>query len=88
MRTSKPVTVTLGAQQKFLDARLASGEYASASEVLRSALRALEREETLLDTVMRARVAEALADDRARLPAEDVLARMAARHHGTPGRGS
>jgi toxin ParE1/3/4 len=37
MRTSKPITVTLGPQLASLEARLKSGEYASASEVLRSA---------------------------------------------------
>jgi antitoxin ParD1/3/4 len=43
MRTSKPITVTLGRQQASVDARLASGAYDSASEVMRAALRALDR---------------------------------------------
>ncbi|WP_367210642.1 type II toxin-antitoxin system ParD family antitoxin [Mesorhizobium sp.] len=43
MRTSKPITVTLGRQQSSVDNRLASGAYDSASEVIRAALRALDR---------------------------------------------
>src|SRR5438477_174447 len=49
MRTSKPITVTLGPQLASLEARLKSGEYASASEVMRSALRALDRQDVAPD---------------------------------------
>ena len=49
MRSSKPITVTLGSQQKSLEARLQSGAYSSASEVIRAALRALDREEDAID---------------------------------------
>jgi hypothetical protein len=40
MRTSKPITVTLGPMQASLEKRLQSGGYDNASEILRSALRA------------------------------------------------
>ncbi|MER9414023.1 type II toxin-antitoxin system ParD family antitoxin, partial [Mesorhizobium sp. M0589] len=73
MRTSKPITVTLGRQQSSVDARLASGAYDSASEVMRAALRALDREEQLVTEVMRAKVQEALDDPRPDIPAEDVF---------------
>ena len=76
MRKSKPVTVTLGNQQTILDARLASGEYDSASEVVRAGLRALDRERLALEAVMRARIAEALADPRPGIPAEEVFRRL------------
>jgi len=76
MRKSKPVTVTLGHQQAILDDRLASGEYATASEVMRAALRALDRERTALDAVMGAKIAEALADPRPPIPAEEVFRRL------------
>ena len=77
MRTSKPISVTLGKQQPSLDARLASGEYESASEVIRAALRALDREQEAVDAVMRARIAEAIADPRPGIPAEEVFDRLA-----------
>ena len=80
MRKSKPVTVTLGNQQAILDARLASGEYDSASEVVRAALRALDRETVALEAVMRARIAEALADPRPDIPAEEVFRRLEQKH--------
>ena len=80
MRKSKPVTVTLGHQQAILDNRLASGEYASASEVMRAALRALDRERAALDAVMRAKVAEALGDPRPPIPADEVFRRLEEKH--------
>lgn len=73
MRTSKPISVTLGRQQSSLDARLASGAYDSASEVMRAALRALDREEQVITAIMRAKVKEALDDPRPDIPAEDVF---------------
>ncbi len=80
MRTSRPITVTLGKQQENLDALLATGEYESASEVVRAGLRALERERQALDALMRQKVREALDDPRPSIPAEDVFARLRARH--------
>ena len=38
MRTSKPITVTLGDLQAKVDERLKSGAYSSASEVVRAGL--------------------------------------------------
>ncbi len=78
MRRSKPITVTLGKQQHLLDERLQSGAYDSASEVVRAALRALYREEQVLDAVMRAKIQEALDDPRPDVPAEDVFAELRA----------
>lgn len=80
MRTSKPITVTLGPQQTSVDARLASGAYGSASEVLRAALRALDREEEALDAILRARVQEALEDTRPDAAADDVFDRLERKH--------
>ena len=82
MRTSKPVTVTLGPQQASLEARLKSGAYGSASEVMRAALRALDREDAALDEVLRHKVAVSLADSRPSVPAEDVFSRLRAHHAG------
>jgi antitoxin ParD1/3/4 len=80
MRSSKPITVTLGTQQASLDRRLASGAYSSASEVLRAGLRALDREESMLDEVLRERICAALADPRPSLPLDEVFDRLRARH--------
>ncbi len=78
MRTSKPITVTLGIQQAALEARLQSGRYSSASEVMRAALRALDREETALEQILAQRVKAALADPRPSIPAAEVFARLRA----------
>ncbi|KIZ46419.1 MULTISPECIES: type II toxin-antitoxin system ParD family antitoxin [Rhodopseudomonas] len=80
MRTSKPITVTLGKQQTSVDRRLASGEYESASEVMRAALRALDREEALVNAAMHDKIAASLSDPRADLAAEDVFARLRDHH--------
>lgn len=64
MRTSKPITVTLGPMQASLERRLKSGDYDNASEILRSALRALDREEAAIEEHLRAKVAASLADPR------------------------
>lgn len=80
MRRSKPISVTLGPQQASLDRRLQSGLYDNASEVLRQALRALDREDAALDELLRQKVKAALADPRPSVPAADVFKRLRARH--------
>lgn len=80
MSNSKPLTVTLGDQQQSVDARLAAGTYATASEVLRAALRALEREETTFDAHLKAKVEEAMSDRRPPLAARDISSRLDRKH--------
>lgn len=75
-RSSRPVTVTLGELQDVVDSRVRSGRYASASEVLRAGLRALDREEAALDEWMRHRVEQSLADPRADISIDDAFARV------------
>ncbi len=79
-RTSRPMTVTLGDLQERVDARVKSGTYASASEVLRAAVRALDREETALNDWLRQRVDESLADPRPSAPARAVFKRLRQHH--------
>ena len=79
-RKSRPITVTLGELQERVDARVKSGGYASASEVIRSAMRALDREEAALDQWMQQRIDEALSDPRPSVPAREVFARLREQH--------
>jgi antitoxin ParD1/3/4 len=81
MRASKPISVTLGRQQVSLERRLKSGLYESASEVLRHALRALDREDAILDELLREKVKASMADSRPSIPAGEVFKRLRA-HHG------
>ena len=80
MRTSRPVTVTLGEMQDRVYERVQSGAYASVSEVVRAGLRALDREEGALDEWMRRRVEDAVANPQANAPAQDVFTRLRAHH--------
>ncbi|RWX81716.1 type II toxin-antitoxin system ParD family antitoxin [Neorhizobium lilium] len=80
MRVNKSITLTLGKQQQVLDSLLASGEYDSASEAVRAALRALEREKDALDEIMRIKVQEALNDPRPSIPAAKVFSELRALH--------
>ena len=75
---SKPVTVTLGKLAERAQHHLASGRYASMSEVVRAGLRALDREEEALDRLIREKLAEALADERPSDPATEAFARVRA----------
>jgi antitoxin ParD1/3/4 len=76
MRNSKPITVTLGELQDRVDARVNSGAYSSASEVVRAGLRALDREEEALNEIWRRKIQEALDDPRPDVPAEEVFERL------------
>ena len=80
MRTSKPITVTLGELQERVEARVKSGAYTSASDVLRAGLRALDREEAILEGVIRQRVQEALDNTETPLTHEQVFGEIRAHH--------
>lgn len=71
-RANKPLSVTLGPLAEAVERRLKDGRYASASEVVRAGLRALDREEELFDEILKAKVAESLADTRPIVSIEDV----------------
>jgi antitoxin ParD1/3/4 len=78
-RNSQPITVTLGALKPFVEERVRSGRYASASEVVRAGLHALERQEAAVDDWLRVKIEESLNDPRPSIPAEEVFARLRAR---------
>jgi antitoxin ParD1/3/4 len=77
MRTRKPIKVTLGAQFASPEGRLKSG--ASASEVLRSAPRALDRWDAALDDYLRTKVQASVNDPRPSVPSAEVFKRLRAR---------
>jgi antitoxin ParD1/3/4 len=70
----------LGPLTELAEAKVREGRYASLSEVLRAGLRALEREEAAFDAILRAKVAEAMADPRPNRSPEEV-AETLRRHH-------
>jgi antitoxin ParD1/3/4 len=79
-RANKPISVTLGPFAEKVERRVRDGEYASASEVIRDGLRALDREDELFDEILRLKVQEALADTRPPLTSEQVYERLRKRH--------
>jgi len=79
-RTNHPITVTLGDLKQHVDGREQSGAFASASEVLRAALRALDREEATIRDWLRTKVDEAFADPRPSSPAREVFQRLSHYH--------
>lgn len=85
MSTIEKRTVSLPAEHAaFIDAQVASGAYASASEVVRAGLRALQERDAAVERWLREEVApaydklEASADPLP--PAEEVFAEIRARH--------
>jgi len=68
----------------FIDAQVASGAYASGSEVIRAGLRALQERDAAVERWLRREVSLAYdamkADPSRAIPAEDVFAAVRARH--------
>lgn len=75
-RANKPISVTLGPFAEKVERRVAEGRYASASEVIRDGLRALDREDELFDQILKAKVLEALADPRPAISSEEMGRRI------------
>jgi antitoxin ParD1/3/4 len=67
------VTVTLGGVGDKARAWVSEGRYASMSELVREGIKALDRQEDLLDTIFNAKLAEALADDRPGTPIDEAF---------------
>lgn len=86
-RANKPISVTLGPFAEKVERRLKAGEYASASEVVRAGLRALEREDELFDEILKAKVEEALADPRPSISLDEAFGRLMVKHEARNKRG-
>lgn len=80
MPQSPSITVDLQDEQASLDRHLASGDYASPSEVLRAGLRALDCEQTAFDETARERIREGFDDPRPDIPAEEVFRELRELH--------
>ena len=86
MSTIEKRTISLPAEHTaFIDAKVASGAYASVSEVVRAGLRALRERDEAVERWLRDEVAppvyDAMAVDPNRgIPAETVFADIKARH--------
>jgi antitoxin ParD1/3/4 len=72
------VTVTLGGMGNRAREWIAEGRFASMSEVVREGLKALEREQEVLNAYYRARVEEAINDPRPYVPAREAFERISA----------
>ena len=85
MPSSEKRTVSLPAEQaSYIDALVASGTYATASEVVRAGLRALQERDTAVERWLREEVApvyDAMQADPARgIPADKVMAAIRTHH--------
>lgn len=84
MRTTQALSVTLPHEMaRMLKDKVASGEYATESEVIREGLRALQAQEQAVERWLRDEVArsvdEVAASPDGVVPVEDVLARIKAK---------
>ncbi|MGO9774367.1 MAG: type II toxin-antitoxin system ParD family antitoxin [Roseiarcus sp.] len=83
MRTTRPISVTLPHDMAaMVEAKVASGEYATESEVIRDGLRALQARDAAVEKWLRDEVAksydEFAADPNIGIPADEVMARLRA----------
>jgi antitoxin ParD1/3/4 len=78
---NEKISISLPSQMvDAIKSRVETGSYASTSEVMRAALRALDREEHILDQVADAKIREALEDPRPAIPADEVFDRLERLH--------
>jgi antitoxin ParD1/3/4 len=83
MRNTQPLTVTLPHDMAaMVKAKVASGEYATESEVVRDGLRALQARDAALEAWLRGEVAkswdEFSADPSIGIPADEMIGRLRA----------
>lgn len=85
MRTTQPLSITLPLEMaEMVKAKVASGQYATESEVIRDGLRALQARDAAVETWLREDVVRAFdaykKDPSRAVPAREVFARLKAHH--------
>jgi len=84
MSTAEKISITVTpAMKRTLEERVASGQFASASELIREALRVwqkLEDEHQERLASIRARIQKSIDDPRPGIPAEEVFGRLKEMH--------
>jgi antitoxin ParD1/3/4 len=78
--TQNTIVVDLGPLRQSVEARVQSGSYASADEVIRASLLALEREEAATNEWLTKLAEESLSDPRPSLPAAQVFRELRAKY--------
>jgi putative addiction module CopG family antidote len=83
MRNTHPISITLPHDMAaMVKAKVASGEYATESEVIRDGLRTLQARDAAIESWLREEVAksydEYAADPSIGIPAEEVMSRLRA----------
>lgn len=78
--TQNTVVVDLGPLRQSVEDRVKAGSYASADEVIRAGLLALEREEAGTDAWLIQLAKESLADPRPSVPAAQVFRELRAKY--------
>ena len=81
MRSTSPISVTLPHDMAaMVKAKVASGEYATESEVIRDGLRTLQARDAAVESWLKGEVAksydEYAADPNTGIPADEVMARL------------
>jgi len=74
--TSNTLVIDLGPLRKSVEDRVQSGSYASADEVIRAGILALEREEAVANEGLTHLAEESLADPRPSVPAVQVFRQL------------
>ena len=74
------LVIDLGPLRQSVEDRVQSGSYASADEVVRAGLLALEREEASRDELLTKLAKDALADPRPSVPAAEVFRELRAKY--------
>ena len=84
MSAAEKISITVTpAMKRVLEDRVASGQFASASELMREAFRTWQRQQDEYEervSSLRARVQKSMDDPRPSVPADDVFARLKAMH--------